>query len=108
MAPGGLRSGGLAAVAAAALLCLPAGELGAHPGGLDAEGCHRDRRSGGYHCHRAPRAPRALSPPSDGGERDPYYPNCTAARRAGAAPIRLGEPGYRGGLDRDRDGIACE
>ena len=37
-----------------------------------------------------------------------YYPNCTAARRAGAAPLYRGEPGYRPPLDRDHDGIACE
>lgn len=37
-----------------------------------------------------------------------YYANCAAARAAGAAPIRRGEPGYRSGLDRDNDGIACE
>ena len=39
---------------------------------------------------------------------DVYYPNCDAARAAGAAPIRRGQPGYRPGLDRDNDGIACE
>ena len=37
-----------------------------------------------------------------------YYPNCTAARRAGAAPLYRGDPGYRPPLDRDQDGIACE
>ncbi len=37
-----------------------------------------------------------------------YYPNCTAARAAGAAPIYKGEPGYRRQFDRDNDGIACE
>ncbi|WP_239987549.1 excalibur calcium-binding domain-containing protein [Sphingosinithalassobacter portus] len=37
-----------------------------------------------------------------------YYPNCAAARAAGAAPIRRGQPGYRQALDRDNDGIACE
>ena len=37
-----------------------------------------------------------------------YYPNCDAARAAGAAPIRVGEPGYRPELDADNDGIACE
>ena len=37
-----------------------------------------------------------------------YYPNCAAARKAGAAPIYRGQPGYRPGLDRDGDGIACE
>ena len=37
-----------------------------------------------------------------------YYANCEAVRAAGAAPIRPGEPGYRNGLDRDGDGVACE
>ena len=39
---------------------------------------------------------------------DVYYPNCAAARAAGAAPIYVGQPGYRPGLDADNDGIACE
>ena len=29
-------------------------------------------------------------------------------RAAGAAPLHRGDPGYRSGLDRDGDGIACE
>lgn len=37
-----------------------------------------------------------------------YYADCAAARAAGAAPLHLGQPGYRLALDRDRDGIACE
>lgn len=37
-----------------------------------------------------------------------YYANCSAARAAGAAPLTVGEPGYRSGLDRDGDGVACE
>jgi len=37
-----------------------------------------------------------------------YYAGCSDARRAGAAPIGFGEPGYRGGLDGDGDGVACE
>jgi hypothetical protein len=37
-----------------------------------------------------------------------YYANCTAARAAGAAPLSAGQPGYRAGLDRDNDGIACD
>jgi Tfp pilus assembly protein FimV len=36
------------------------------------------------------------------------YENCTAARNAGAAPVRAGEPGYGRHLDRDGDGIGCE
>lgn len=37
-----------------------------------------------------------------------YYQNCTAVRAAGAAPLYRGEAGYRAGLDRDGDGVACE
>ena len=37
-----------------------------------------------------------------------YYANCAAARAAGAAPLRAGQPGYREKMDGDRDGIACE
>lgn len=37
-----------------------------------------------------------------------YWPRCDAARALGTAPIYVGEPGYREGLDGDGDGIACE
>jgi TolA-binding protein len=47
----------------------------------------------------APRAPASSSV---------YYDNCTAARNAGAAPVRVGDPGYASHLDRDGDGIGCE
>ena len=53
-----------------------------------------------------PVAPTPTPSPSVGG--DVYYANCTAARAAGAAPIRAGQPGYRTALDGDKDGIACE
>lgn len=33
----------------------------AHGGGLDAYGCHRDRKRGGYHCHRGPLAGHAFA-----------------------------------------------
>ena len=36
------------------------------------------------------------------------FPNCAAARAAGAAPVYIGQPGYGPHLDRDRDGIGCE
>lgn len=81
----------------------------AHPGGLAADGCHRDSRTGTRHCHRAPgrSAPPAERPQRLVGDRV-YYPNCSAARAAGAAPIRKGAPGYGRHLDRDGDGIGCE
>ena len=37
-----------------------------------------------------------------------YYPNCAAARSAGAAPLYAGDAGYSSKLDRDGDGVACE
>lgn len=40
---------------AAAVLVTAAG---AHPGGVDARGCHTNRKTGEYHCHRDPSAGR--------------------------------------------------
>ncbi|WP_233563061.1 excalibur calcium-binding domain-containing protein [Micromonospora musae] len=37
-----------------------------------------------------------------------HYRNCDAVRAAGRDPLLAGEPGYRAGLDRDGDGVACE
>lgn len=37
-----------------------------------------------------------------------YFQSCAEARAARAAPLTLGQPGYRAGLDGDLDGIACE
>ncbi|WP_407077590.1 excalibur calcium-binding domain-containing protein [Streptomyces sp. SCSIO 30461] len=50
------------------------------------------------------------APPDDGGGSGDgaYYRNCDAARAAGAAPVRVGDPGYGRHLDRDGDGVACE
>lgn len=56
----------------------------------------------------APEPPPADSSPSDSTGDSPYYRNCAAARAAGAAPLHRGDLGYRPGLDRDSDGIACE
>ncbi len=87
----------------------------AHSGGLNAEGCHNDRRNGGYHCHRAPAAARPnayqLAPARAAGftrGSGGAFRNCSEARAAGAAPVRRGEPGYGPHLDRDNDGVGCE
>ena len=37
-----------------------------------------------------------------------YFSNCAEARSVGASPLYAGMPGYRPGLDRDGDGVACE
>ncbi|MPY68159.1 MBL fold metallo-hydrolase [Deinococcus sp. SDU3-2] len=49
-------------------------------------------------------APTPVTPPPS----SVYYPNCAAARAAGAAPVRVGQPGYGRHLDRDGDGVGCE
>lgn len=105
-------------LAAASVVSLDAG---AHGGGLNAEGCHNNRKTGDYHCHRGPaKAPvsssyasaQGLAPlntSAQGSTRSGgAFANCAAARAAGAAPVRLGEPGYGAHLDRDGDGIGCE
>lgn len=79
----------------------------AHGGGLNSEGCHNDRKNGGYHCHRAP-APKAQTLFTDPVGSSVAFRNCKAARAAGAAPVRIGDPGYGTHLDRDGDGIGCE
>ena len=57
----------------------------------------------------APAAPATTTPsPAPTTGSTVYYKNCAAACAAGAAPIYQGQPGYRPGLDRDGDGIACE
>lgn len=54
----------------------------------------------------------SLALTEDGRARKPqagdYWPGCDAARAAGTAPIYVGEPGYREGMDGDGDGVACE
>ena len=37
-----------------------------------------------------------------------HFDNCDAARMAGAAPVRAGDPGYGRHLDGDGDGTGCE
>lgn len=101
----------------AAVFVLVAAVLGgaalqAHPGGLNAEGCHNDRKNGGYHCHRGPAAgsrAASLAPARAAPARaDGAFANCDQARAAGRAPVRRGEPGYGPHLDRDGDGVGCE
>jgi hypothetical protein len=87
----------------------------AHGGGLDANGCHTNRKTGDYHCHRGS-APKPKSgtgnlrqnldrPAPPNGR---AFRNCTEVRAAGAAPVRRGDPGYGPHLDRDNDGVGCE
>lgn len=88
-------------------------QAAAHPGGLNAQGCHNNRQTGEYHCHRAQPAPASTTTRPQGFTSTPAtvsgpFPNCAAARAAGAAPVRRGDPGYASHLDRDNDGVGCE
>ncbi|MEV8146001.1 DUF1524 domain-containing protein [Specibacter sp. NPDC078709] len=64
----------------------------------------------------APVAPAAPAPapaplvqaPAPAPAPAPYYQNCSAVRAAGAAPIRVGQPGFQSKFDRDGDGVGCE
>ena len=87
---------------------VPAVPIAAHGGGLKAEGCHNNRKTGGCHCHRGSSSTpsRALRAVSSSGRAE--FANCSQARAAGAAPVRAGDPGYGRHLDRDGDGVGCE
>jgi len=96
------------------LITLPAAPIAAHGGGLNAQGCHNNRKTGDYHCHggggrkAAPaKSNRALSVLSLS-TGNATFANCSEARAAGAAPVRRGDPGYSPRLDRDGDGVGCE
>jgi len=102
-------------VSLAILLVLPSWGFG-HSGGLNKEGCHTNRKTGDYHCHRGSRpqqapltrqsfAPSQLTPQQRATR---AFRNCAEARAAGAAPVRRGDPGYGSHLDRDNDGVGCE
>lgn len=90
------------------------GDAVAHSGGLDRHGCHTNRKTGDYHCHRKPAdvtpQRQSLVPGQQlrAGSGEVYYANCTEARAAGAAPLERADPGYRSAMDRDGDGVACE
>jgi hypothetical protein len=64
-----------------------------------------DTTASGSSQPKPPTPPSHTTPPPAGSV---YYPNCAAARAAGVTPIHRGQPGYRSGLDRDHDGVACE
>lgn len=53
-------------------------------------------------------SPPPVETPTQEANTNVYYKNCTAARNAGGAPVRRGDPGYGSHLDRDGDGIGCE
>lgn len=73
----------------------------------------RGRKGGGYDGYskkksysRSRGSSRAYS--AYGGSAVAFFANCSDARAQGAAPVRVGDPGYSRKLDRDGDGVGCE
>ena len=101
--PGAIALVGMVLVAGATPMAVVA-----HPGGLNAEGCHNNRKTGGYHCHRGSSSTPSRASRAVGSSPGREFANCSQARAAGAAPVRAGDPGYGRHLDRDGDGVGCE
>jgi hypothetical protein len=93
-----------------------------HGGGLNAQGCHTNRKTGDYHCHRAqapatpaapvaPTAPAVPTAAADGGAGGAM--SCGAKRTCGEmsgceeARFYLTQCGVSR-LDGDKDGTPCE
>ena len=57
-----------------------AGSARPHGGGLNAEGCHNNRKTGEYHCHRTPRTTQPAQTPSSGARREGRRPRSCGAK----------------------------
>lgn len=96
-------------------IVLGAGLAEPHGGGLNAEGCHNNRKTGDYHCHRAPRAAQPASPaqrlapiPGGGGKQScGGKSTCGQMASCSEAMFYLNSCGVSR-LDGDGDGVPCE
>lgn len=79
----------------------PAGKSGSPPSTTTPRRDATTKPAAGVGGDAATPAPPSTSPTV-------YYQNCNKARRAGAAPLHPGDPGYRTKLDKDGNGIACD
>lgn len=82
-----------------------AGAALAHGGGLNAEGCHHNRKTGDYHCHRAAAVQRAVPAPTKAAQvapaasapAGPSRPTCYVGPRGGTYTITAsGKKNYKG------------
>lgn len=63
----------------------------AHGGGLNADGCHHDRKAGGYHCHRATNAkPKPPASPTA----SPNPARCSTSSQRAPARLFCGTQGW--------------
>lgn len=89
-----------------AVLCIPFTQALGHGGGLDAEGCHTNRKTGEYHCHNkttsSRSAPPAESPavtytPSGKSSQKALPPGCYMGPRGGTYTLtKSGKKNYSG------------
>ena len=63
------RASPFATLVAVLVLTSPSATVYGHGGGLNASGCHHDRKAGGYHCHGS--AAPAWTPSTSGSYRPP-------------------------------------
>jgi hypothetical protein len=63
---------------------------------------------GGYVWASVPPAMTMTAEQRATAEASVFYAGCNDARAQGKAPILAGQPGYRGEMDGDGDGVACE
>ncbi len=80
----------------ALLYVLPA-VVFAHGGGLDASGCHHNRKTGDYHCHRAPAVSTPAQPANQLPPQRRDEPVCHVGPRGGTYTITpSGRKNYNG------------
>ena len=99
------RRGGLIAAVAVMSALLWSSAM-AHGGGLNADGCHTNRKTGDYHCHRAParaepkRAAAEAASPEPAASTpvpSPARPTCYTGPRGGTYTItKSGKKNYGG------------
>lgn len=93
-----LRIGAVTAALGFAALAVP-GMANAHGGGLNAEGCHNERKTGGNHCHRAPAIPEREAPGAAAAATaaSAARPTCYTGPRGGRYTITAsGRKNYKG------------
>ncbi|MCD6673793.1 MAG: YHYH domain-containing protein [Burkholderiaceae bacterium] len=89
-----LRRSNIANLAGFAFLAL-ASNVQAHGGGLNSEGCHNNRKTGDYHCHRGPSSgtPQARGLMSADQMIQRAQPAAPAENRGAINASRVYEPG---------------
>jgi hypothetical protein len=84
----------LAIVLASLAICMNATAAHAHPGGLNAEGCHTKRATGEFHCHRKTTAPQTFLKRPAGKKPTVKKKACVDFPRCQGCGCK-GGPGYR-------------